>query len=159
MPSWQILTCFSVCFLSCVRECYVKYRTHLVVLSLHITLSTKLSWLCKVWAQTQQIEAAFRTVSVSGDQASLEHTVNNQGWIPQRMLLCQTARGIRIVNTALLAGGYWPWLESSEMKLSLYWHLPFKYWRKTHKHKTSIHFYIILYLYYYILLICLYFSR
>ena len=87
----------------------------------------------------------FRTTSVSSDQASTENTVHNQGWIPERMLLRETAHGIRITNTAILAGAYRPWMESSEMKLFLCWHLPFKYWRRIHEHKA---FHIFLYFIY-----------
>ena len=60
----------------------------------------------------------FRTMSVSSDQAPTGNTVNNQGGISERMLLCETAHGIRIANTAFSAGAYRPWVESSEMKLS-----------------------------------------
>ena len=97
-------------------------------------------WVTNTKPSTQKLHE-FRTMSVSCDQASTENTVNDQGWIPERMLLRETAH-IRIANTALLAGAYRPWMEGSEMKLFLCRHLPFKYWRRVHEHKI---FHIFLY--------------
>ena len=92
-------------------------------------------WVANTKPSKQKLHE-FRTMSVSSDQAPTGNTVNNQGRIPERMPLCETAHGIRITNRAFSAGAYRPWVESSGMKLCLCWHLPFKYWRIIQEHNT-----------------------